>query len=128
MSRYRAPTLMKMMLLLILYNVRSKRKLMTTIPLRLDWIWFPGYDPDTKIPNHSVLCKTRKRRGEETFRAVFEKVVIQAVNSGFIHTRLSKERERSEPDSSQPSKCVKYFPSELNLAFYSTLSLLFSSP
>ena len=34
------PVLLKMMLLLILYNVRSERELMRTIPLRLDWIWF----------------------------------------------------------------------------------------
>lgn len=78
------PTLMKMMLLLILFNVRSERELMATIPLRLDWIWFLGYDIDDKIPNHSVLSKARKRWGEETFRQVFEKVVMQAVKSGLV--------------------------------------------
>ena len=78
------PTLMKMMLLLILYNVRSERELMTTIPLRLDWLWFLGYDIDSKIPNHSVLSKARKRWGEETFRQVFEEVIMQAVKSGLI--------------------------------------------
>ena len=78
------PTLMKMMLLLILYNVRSERELMATIPLRLDWLWFFGYDIDSKIPNHSVLSKARKRWGEATFRHVFEEVVLQAVKSGFV--------------------------------------------
>ncbi len=78
------PTLMKMMLLLILYNVRSERELMATIPLRLDWLWFLGYDIDSKIPNHSVLSKARKRWGEATFREVFEEVVLQAVKSGFV--------------------------------------------
>lgn len=78
------PTLMKMMLLLILYNVRSERELMATIPLRLDWLWFLGYDIDSKIPNHSVLSKARKRWGEESFRRVFEEIVMQAVKSGFV--------------------------------------------
>ena len=38
------PVILKMMLLLILYNVRSERELMNTIPLRLDWFFRPsGY-------------------------------------------------------------------------------------
>ena len=37
------PVILKMMLLLILYNVRSERELTATIPLRLDWLWFLGY-------------------------------------------------------------------------------------
>lgn len=38
------PVILKMMLLLIFYNVRSERELMQTIPERLDWLWFLGYD------------------------------------------------------------------------------------
>ena len=55
------PVILKMMLLLILYNVRSERELMDTIPERLDWLWFLGYDLDDDIPNHSVLSKARTR-------------------------------------------------------------------
>ena len=32
------PVILKLMLLLILYNVRSKRELMATLPERLDWL------------------------------------------------------------------------------------------
>ena len=32
------PVILKMMLLLILYNVRSERELLATIPERLDWL------------------------------------------------------------------------------------------
>lgn len=32
------PIILKMMLLLILYNVRSERELMLTIPERMDWM------------------------------------------------------------------------------------------
>ena len=46
------PVILKMMLLLILYNVRSERELMATIPERLDWLWFLGYDLDDSIPDH----------------------------------------------------------------------------
>ena len=54
------PVILKLLLLLILYNVRSERELMSTIPERLDWLWFLGYDLDDDIPNHSVLSKARK--------------------------------------------------------------------
>ena len=59
------PVILKMMLLLILYNVRSERELMDTIPLRLDWLWFLGYDLDSEIVDHSVLSKARRRWGVE---------------------------------------------------------------
>ena len=53
------PVIVKLMLML--YNVRSERELMATLPERLDWLWFLGLDLDSKIPNHSVLSKARKR-------------------------------------------------------------------
>jgi transposase len=34
------PMIFKLMLLLVLYNVRSERELMATLPERLDWLWF----------------------------------------------------------------------------------------
>ena len=55
------PVILKLMLLLILYNVRSERELMATLPLRLDWLWFLGYDLEDDSPNHSVLSKARAR-------------------------------------------------------------------
>ncbi len=38
------PVILKLMLLLILYNVRSERELEETLPMRLDWLWFLGFD------------------------------------------------------------------------------------
>ena len=61
------PVILKLMLLLIFYNVRSERELMDTIPERLDWLWFLGYDVDDDIPDHSVLSKARSRWGVEAF-------------------------------------------------------------
>jgi len=78
------PVILKMMLLLILYNVRSERELMQTIPLRMDWLWFLGYDIDSEIPNHSVLSKARKRWGTEAFKTFFERIVWQCVEAGLV--------------------------------------------
>jgi transposase len=63
------PIILKLMLLLVLYNVPSERELMATLPERLDWMWFLGLDLDSEIPHHSVLSKARKRWGVELFRS-----------------------------------------------------------
>jgi len=81
------PVILKMMLLLVLYNVRSEREFMDTIPLRLDWLWFLGYDLDSEVPNHSVLSKARARWGVEAFRNFFERVVWQCVEGGLVDGR-----------------------------------------
>ena len=78
------PVILKMMLLLIFYNVRSERELMQTIPERLDWLWFLGYDLDDDIPNHSVLSKARTRWGADAFKYFFECIVFQCAEAGLI--------------------------------------------
>lgn len=78
------PVILKMMLLLIFYNVRSERELMQTLPERLDWLWFLGYDLDDEVPNHSVLSKARARWGLDAFRSLFESIVRQCVEAGLV--------------------------------------------
>jgi transposase len=73
------PVILKMMLLLILFDVRSERELMETIPMRLDWLWFLGYDLDSEVADHSVLSKARARWGVEAFRNIFERIVRQEI-------------------------------------------------
>ncbi len=78
------PIILKLMLLLILYNVRSERELIDTVPERIDWLWFLGYDLDSEIPNHSVLSKARRKWGAEIFKSFFERIVTQCVEAGLI--------------------------------------------
>jgi transposase len=78
------PVILKMMLLLVLYNVRSERELMFTIPERLDWMWFLGYDLHDEVPDHSVLSKARSRWGVEGFKRFFERMVWQCVEAGLV--------------------------------------------
>jgi transposase len=78
------PMIVKLMLLLVLYNVRSERELMATLPERLDWLWFLGLELDSEIPDHSVLSKARKRWGVELFRRFFERIVWQCVEGGLV--------------------------------------------
>jgi len=78
------PMILKLMLLLVLYNARSERELMATLSERLDWLWFLGLDLDSEIPDHSVLSKARKRWGVELFQSFFERIVWQCVESGLV--------------------------------------------
>ena len=96
--------ILKMMLLLVLFNVRSERELMDTIPLRLDWLWFLGYDIDTEIPNHSVLSKARSRWGVKAFKKFFEHIVWQCVEAGLIDgTKLFLDASLIDADASNNS-------------------------
>ena len=63
---------LKLYFLLFYENVASERALMAQLPLRLDWLWFCGYDLDEPTPDHSVLSKARRRWGREAFAEFFE--------------------------------------------------------
>ncbi len=81
------PVILKLMLLLFLYDVASERELMRTLPYRLDWLWFLGYDLDSEIPDHSVLSKARSRWGSEVFETAFAQGVAQCVRAGLVNGR-----------------------------------------
>jgi transposase len=78
------PVILKLLLLLIFYNVRSERELMATLPERLDWLWFPGFDLDDDIPDHSVLSKARSRWGPAAFQHFFARIVCRCVEAGLV--------------------------------------------
>lgn len=81
------PIILKLMLLLVFYNVRSERELMDTLPERLDWLWFLGFDLDSNIPNHSILSKARKRWGTSIFEEFFQRIIMQCSEGGLIDGR-----------------------------------------
>jgi len=80
--------ILKMMLLLFLYNVPSERELVEQIRVRLDFLWFLGFDLETAIPDHSVLSKARARWGEEVFEKLFVRLVQQCVDAGLVDGSL----------------------------------------
>jgi len=98
------PIILKMMLLLIFYNVRSERELAATIPERLDWLWFLDYDLDDDIPNHSVLSKARARWGVEAFKTFFERIVWQCAQAGLVDgSKLFMDSSMVQADASNNS-------------------------
>ncbi len=80
--------ILKMLLLLFLYDIPSERELMEQIAVRMDFLWFLGFDLETVVPNHSVLSKARKRWGTEVFERLFTKTVSQCAAVGLVDGRL----------------------------------------
>ena len=72
------------MFLLFYENIKSERALMQQLPLRLDWLWFCGYDLDDSTPNHSVLSKARRRWGLDAFTQFFENILLQCIKAGLV--------------------------------------------
>lgn len=98
------PVILKLILLLVLYNVRSERELMETLPERLDWLWFLGYDLDSEVPNHSILSKARKKWGVEVFKKFFEQIVWQCVEAGLVDgSKIFMDSSLTEADASNNS-------------------------
>jgi transposase len=76
--------ILKLMFLLFFENIKSERALMSQLPLRLDWLWFCGYDLDEKTPDHSVISKARRRWGLEVFTMFFGNILTQCVDAGLV--------------------------------------------
>ena len=98
------PVILRLMLLLFLYDVRSERELMATIPERMDWLWFLGYDLDDEIPDHSVLSKARARWGGDAFRKFFERVLWACMQAGLVEgSKVFVDSSLIEADASNNS-------------------------
>ena len=98
------PVILKMMFLLIFYNIRSERELVLTIPERLDWLWFLGYDLDNDVPDHSVLSKARARWGTEAFKSFFDQIVFQCAQTGLVDgSKLFTDASLVQADASNNS-------------------------
>ncbi|MBM4104627.1 MAG: transposase [Planctomycetes bacterium] len=76
--------LLKLMFLMFYENIKSERAMMAQLPLRLDWLWFCGYDLDDRTPDHSVLSKARRRWGQKAFSEFFAAILQQCIDAGLV--------------------------------------------
>jgi len=79
----------KMCLVGYLENIISDRKLISHCSLRLDILYFIGYDIDEELPWHSTISRTRQLFPESVFEEVFTKVLGMCVDKGMVggHTQ-----------------------------------------
>ena len=77
----------KLMLIGYLENLGSDRRIINTVSLRLDMLFFIGYDIDEPLPWHSTLSRTRQLYGEELFKDFFKRVLKQCIDKGMVAGR-----------------------------------------
>jgi len=79
----------KLCLVGYLENIISDRKLIGHCSLRLDILYFLGYDIDEELPWHSTISRTRQLFPEAVFEEVFTKVLALCVEKGMVsgHTQ-----------------------------------------
>ncbi len=74
----------KLMLVGYLENMNSDRRIISTSRLRLDILYFIGYDLDEELPWHSTLSRTRQLYGEHVFTDIFRRVLKQCCDKGMV--------------------------------------------
>lgn len=77
----------KLMLIGYLENLGSDRRIISTVSMRLDMLFFIGYDIDEPLPWHSTLSRTRQLYGEELFKQLFKEVLKQCIDKGMVGGR-----------------------------------------
>ena len=74
----------KLILIGYLENLNSDRKIIEHSRLRLDILFFLGYDIDEELPWHPTLSRTRQLYGEGVFKELFGKVLGYCVSKGML--------------------------------------------
>ena len=74
----------KLMLIGYLENLGSDRRIISTVSMRLDMLFFIGYDIDEPLPWHSTLSRTRQLYGEDVFKELFRNVLSLCIDKGMV--------------------------------------------
>ncbi|MGY3091280.1 transposase [Hymenobacter sp. UYAg731] len=74
----------KLVLVGRLENLVSDRRLVEPCALRLDILWFLGYEVDEDLPWHSTVSRTRQLFPAAVFERLFDHVFAQCVARGLV--------------------------------------------
>lgn len=79
----------KLLLTGYLENITSDRKLLEHCSMRMDVLYFLGFDIDEELPWHSTISRTRQLYPASLFETLFNKVFTLCVNGGMVsgHTQ-----------------------------------------
>lgn len=77
----------KLILVGYLENLGSDRRIINTVSMRMDMLYFIGYDIDESLPWHSTLSRTRQLYGEEVFKELFRRILKQCIDKGMVAGR-----------------------------------------
>lgn len=77
----------KLIVMGYLENLNSDRKIINHASMRLDILFFIGYDIHEELPWHSTLSRTRQLYGEEVFLELFQMVLKKCIDKGMVSGR-----------------------------------------
>jgi transposase len=77
----------KLILIGYLENLGSDRRIINTVSMRMDMLYFIGYDIDEPLPWHSTLSRTRQLYGESLFKQLFKQVLKECIEKGMVAGR-----------------------------------------
>jgi len=77
----------KLMLVGYFENLNSDRRIINVSRMRLDILYFLGYELDEELPWHSTLSRTRILFGENLFNDLFKVVLKQCIDKGMLSGR-----------------------------------------
>jgi transposase len=75
----------KLILVGYLENLNSDRRIIEHAGMRLDILFFIGYDIDEELPWHNTLSRTRQLIGEDVFVELFKKVLKLCIEKGMVN-------------------------------------------
>ena len=75
------------MLVGYLENLGSDRRIINTASMRLDILFFIGYNIDEPLPWHSTLSRTRQLYGEDVFKDLFKQILKACIDKGMVSGR-----------------------------------------
>ena len=80
--------LIKLIMIQALYGIRSMRQTISDVEVNVAYRWFLGYGLQEKIPHFSTFGKNYERRFKESdlFEKIFVKVLMEAIEAGFLKT------------------------------------------
>jgi transposase len=74
----------KLILIGYLENLGSDRRIISTVSMRMDMLYFIGYDIDEPLPWHSTLSRTQQLYGDDLFKQLFKQVLKQCIDKGMV--------------------------------------------
>lgn len=80
--------LIKLIMLQVLYGIKSMRQTIREAEVNLAYRWFLGYGFQEKIPHFSTFGKNYERRFKESdlFEKIFMQILMEAIKCGFVRT------------------------------------------
>ena len=104
----------KLILIGYLENLNSDRKIINHVSMRMDMLFFIGYDLEEVLPWHSTLSRTRQLYGEEVFRELFKKVLSLCISKGMVSgKRQAVDSAYIKANASMDSIVKKHVQSEV---------------